>query len=1313
MVLVVAGSLFANRFEIGRPAGSGGMGTVYRARDRYTGDLVALKLLHGGSSSPHEAERFMREAELLSELRHPGIVAHVAHGQAPDGQRFLAMEWLEGEDLGQRLSRGPLPLRDCVLLLERVAAALDIAHQRGVVHRDIKPSNLFLPGGELGRVKLLDFGIARRLATSRAMTHTGMVIGTPEYMAPEQARAIRDITPAVDIFSVGCLLYECLAGQPPFVADHIAAVLVRILFEEPPPIEERRPQVPEAVRALLSRMLRKDPAQRLANGGELRTALLALGELSELTLTPTLAAPKPAKSIFAESEQDLYSVVLAMPPERESAQDETPKSADLLAQAPPPQGLLDALSALGASADALSGGALVATVAPMGSATDQATRAARAALLIKEYWPAAAVSIATGRGAIQGRSAIGEVVDRAVSVLREGPPLAGRAVTTGVLLDDLTGKLLGGQFLKTPRPGGTLLLGEDRDVDVSRPLLGKPTPCVGRESELATLDAQLGGCLDDAEPRIVVITALPGTGKSRLRHEFLRRVAQRREPVVVILGRGDLMTAGAPYGILGQALRSFSGVQTSAPPEVQRAQLAAQLGRHLSESKRARVIGFLAELCGIPFPDDASGQLSVARSDPRQMHDQIRRCFIEWLSLECESAGVLLVLDDLQWGDTLSIGLLDAALHELRAAPLCLLALARPELRENFPKLWRGHKVLAIPLMDLSRKACERLAQQILGKKVRPEVIARIVEQSTGNALFLEELIRAVGEGDQGGQAETVVAMLQARIGRFEIGPRRAVRAASVFGQTFWRGGIAELLGVADKDPHLDGWLKALVEAEIIEPHADSRLHQEKEYGFRHALVREAAYSLLTENDLIIGHKHAAHYLGRLGLSEPLVLAEHHRRGGELESAILLYLRAAQEASRMWALPEARQLYMQTKHVLDCLPDNLDHRRRKVDVLIELISLTLQSINRVNEDLLAEARTLVEGLADAGSAKGEDQRRRAWIELLTGRAYFIGGEQVKALGCYQRVLSVAEVLDDKVLQAQPSLLIGVSTLAQGDAAKGAPLLERAMSLQAWLNNDFERQIRLPVAYALMLSMRGRYADAMSLHEKVYVRATESKQSASLGVALVYRCLSLLFFADFQSELKLAQELYEYTQKNGDKVLTTASLSLLAWGHGFVGQRQQSESFRARSRQLSQEIGGRYITSDWFDASDTELALLSGDADQAIALAEQLVPLFKMEGRILALAIAEQGWGLALGRRDCSRHEEADAHLQAALTVLESTDQVMRAAQLRLAWADLCRRRASHEQATVLRAEAVAQYSASGCSHVIEGIERAYALGWPS
>jgi hypothetical protein len=976
--MIEPGTVFANRFEIERPAGSGGMGDVYRARDRYTGAPVALKLMQAQGASAHAEERFAREARLLAELRHPGIVAYVAHGRAPDGRDFLAMEWLDGEDLGARLRRGPLSIGESVRLIERVADALAAAHGKGVVHRDLKPPNLFLPGGDVGAPKLLDFGIARRVVASRAMTGAGLVIGTPDYMAPEQARGDREITPAADVFSLGCVLYECLAGQPPFGGEHVAAVLARILFEDPPPIETLRPGLPAALGELLGRMLAKYPAQRPADAAELHAALGALGEMPELPDLPFAATLRgaPAAAAFGAEEQGLMSLVFAAPAAQPSA-DGTLAEADESAEAERRSALRSALHAVGARVELLADGSLVAMVPAAESAVDQAAHAARAALLVKELWPAADVALCTGRGAVRGRLPVGEVIDQAVRLLssRASPssapsgsassssasssngdaafretapgeatpagetagqdrsavspmsdraprsgetagqdrsavsPMSGRTPGNGVRLDKLTAGLLGQRFALSPAPEGALLVGAEPQADVARPLLGKPTPCVGREAELGTLEAQLAACIEEPEARAVLVTAPPGTGKSRLRHEFLHRVAQRSEAPLVLSGRGDLMSAGAPYGVLRPAFEQLFDLQRGEPAPEQQARLLSRVALRVPPEDRRRIAEMLGELCGVPFPAEASALLQAARNDPKIMRDQVQRAFVDWLHAELADAPALLVLDDLHWGDALTVALVDHALRELSGAPLFVLALARPEVHETFPRLWHGHRLQTIALKGLGKKACERLIRDVLGKR-DAAVVARIAEQAAGNALFLEELIRAEAEGvtgAAGAQPDTVVAMLQARIGRFEPGPRRALRAASVLGPTFWRGGVAAILGAQAAAAEVDDWLDALVHAEVIEPLSKSRLRGEKEYAFRHALVRDAAYGLLTASDRTTGHRLAGEFLAASGEADPLAIADHFERGEDRPRAATFYVRAAELAMEVSDLEGAER----------------------------------------------------------------------------------------------------------------------------------------------------------------------------------------------------------------------------------------------------------------------------------------------------------------------------------------------------------------------------------------------------------------------
>ncbi|HEY8944895.1 MAG TPA: serine/threonine-protein kinase, partial [Polyangiaceae bacterium] len=207
------GQRIADRFEIRALAGVGGMGTVYRAWDRETSSMVALKVLLTAGS---DDERFAREARVLSELVHPAIVRHVAHGICPDKSLYLAMEWLDGIDLSRRLLQHGLTVRESVDLVRRVAEAMSVAHARGIVHRDLNPRNLFLVHDDVAQVKVLDFGIATLGGLGTRLTVSGSAIGTPCYMAPEQAQGSSRITARADVFALGCVLFECLTARRAF-----------------------------------------------------------------------------------------------------------------------------------------------------------------------------------------------------------------------------------------------------------------------------------------------------------------------------------------------------------------------------------------------------------------------------------------------------------------------------------------------------------------------------------------------------------------------------------------------------------------------------------------------------------------------------------------------------------------------------------------------------------------------------------------------------------------------------------------------------------------------------------------------------------------------------------------------------------------------------------------------------------------------------------------------------------------------------------------------------------------------------------------
>jgi tetratricopeptide (TPR) repeat protein len=269
------GDLVADRFEIERLAKSGGMGAVYRALDRHDGGLpVAIKMLSG--CSEQAATYFARESRILADIEHPAVVRYRAHGRTHTGTLWLAMEWLDGVDLEERMQKTPLTVRESLALVRRAADALGAAHDRGVVHRDIKPSNLFLVDGEIEKAKLLDFGIARSRQATRPATRTGMLLGTPGYMAPEQTLGTKDITPAADVFALGCVLYECLTGEPAFSGEHLMVVLAKIILGQTPRVRSVRRNVPGALDDLVACMLAKDPGHRPRDGKEVARAIRAI-----------------------------------------------------------------------------------------------------------------------------------------------------------------------------------------------------------------------------------------------------------------------------------------------------------------------------------------------------------------------------------------------------------------------------------------------------------------------------------------------------------------------------------------------------------------------------------------------------------------------------------------------------------------------------------------------------------------------------------------------------------------------------------------------------------------------------------------------------------------------------------------------------------------------------------------------------------------------------------------------------------------------------------------------------------------------------
>ena len=268
---VEPGSIFSSRYVIHDQIGEGGMATVYRALDQVEGKLVAVKVLRRELAKAVGADRFAREVDIASTMEHPNVVSLIDAGTSGEWL-YCVMPLFDGETLRDRLDReGQLPIEDALAIADAVAQGLDYAHDRDIVHRDVKPENILLSGDKIG---LADFGIARAVVNAEEgnrLTSTGIVIGTPTYMSPEQAAADK-VDGRADIYALGCVLYEMLSGGEPFTAPTAQGLLARHVRDPVPDVRTVRPGVADPVWFAIQRAMAKSPADRFKTAGAFMAA---------------------------------------------------------------------------------------------------------------------------------------------------------------------------------------------------------------------------------------------------------------------------------------------------------------------------------------------------------------------------------------------------------------------------------------------------------------------------------------------------------------------------------------------------------------------------------------------------------------------------------------------------------------------------------------------------------------------------------------------------------------------------------------------------------------------------------------------------------------------------------------------------------------------------------------------------------------------------------------------------------------------------------------------------------------------------------
>ena len=317
------GVVVAGAYEITHLLGKGGMGAVWAARHlRLPGKRVAIKVLLGGTEDAQALARFRREAEVASRIGHAGIVEVLDFNQLPDGTPYQVLEYLAGESLGARLRRGPLPVPTALDYARQIGSALAAAHRAGVIHRDLKPENIFLCPTDAGgvvaeRVKVLDFGISKIRGSQTVKTQDQVLIGTPQYMAPEQASGQNaSIDARTDLFALGAIVYEMLAGRPAFSGESLVGVIMNVLTGTPVPLATLAPHVTPEVTAALDRALAKKADDRFP---DVAAFIEALTGKPLQTLDGGAAAGAPGAGRAPLSQEELMAATMAPAPETRPA----------------------------------------------------------------------------------------------------------------------------------------------------------------------------------------------------------------------------------------------------------------------------------------------------------------------------------------------------------------------------------------------------------------------------------------------------------------------------------------------------------------------------------------------------------------------------------------------------------------------------------------------------------------------------------------------------------------------------------------------------------------------------------------------------------------------------------------------------------------------------------------------------------------------------------------------------------------------------------------------------------------------------------
>ncbi|HEX5474634.1 MAG TPA: AAA family ATPase [Vicinamibacterales bacterium] len=1257
-----------SHYTIGEPLGTGGMGIVYRAHDDRLGRTIALKFLPPHLGANEDAKRrFLVEGRAAAALEHPNVCTIYEIGETPEGELFIAMPLYDGETLQARLARGPIPVDAAVALAREVALGLAAAHRLGIVHRDVKPSNvMLLPEG---RLKILDFGVAKMPDVT--MTGSGTRIGTAAYMSPEQSRG-DTVDLRTDVWSLGVVLYEMIAGRRPFDAETPSGLIYAILTNEPPPLSDVRPEVDRRLSEAVARALAKTPARRFASMTEFAAALDGLPRPEAGVRTASTPAVERRHVTLLTSTISDYAGLIEQLDVAELEELVDRFHADAVDVMRQHGGLVN--QAIGEEITALFG-------IPAGHEDDE-MRAVRAALDLH----ARAREISTGGTRRAGLSialhsgiAAGSTL---VQRLREGPRryhLSGQAVQAALRLGATAARdtiAIGpdahrrvAPFVASdPLPAIELtpgarpvtpyrVLGLQTRVESERDDL---TPYIGRTAELRQLESVVARACA-GEGRLVSIVGEAGMGKSRLLHELRRRVSD--SGVTVLQGRCQSYGGLSPYLPFVQLLGDALGIDPGRrPPGDEVAARIVALDSSLETFVAVYLHLLSLESERIELPRHLRGD---------HLHTVLLDAVTAIVMVLARRSALLLLLEDWHWADEASRDVVRRLAEIVDSCALALVVTSRPE-GAGLSELSGRTDVVRLEPLD-PEGASQILRAVFQARHVSADLATRVYERTGGNPFFIEQVahtlveegaIRTVGDVAELHRdvetlrlPDTIQAVIRARLDRLGPDALEVLRVASVIGREFDR---ALLVTALDSSLDVEHALDRLRASGLIQ---QTRVVPQPAHRFKHVLTQEVAYGSLLGHQRRTLHSVIGHALEQaMGPRSPEVAETlaHHFSAAEEWIGAIRYGRHAVE--RLRALSQHGDAQALVERVLQWVPHLPDDDGRR----------------DVTADLLLEQERLCETLGQRGR---QQQIIADLIALLAPR-----GSSPRLAEAYLRQGDLLTIL--KRFDAANRALGTALRLSreQADIALERNVL-RSMGLLRW----FE----------------GRLPDALDMAEKALAIDRERRDDVATAADLANVGILLRTMGEYERGLAALEEALALPVLEHDPVRRAYVLHNLANLHRCLGNVDRAMSYLQRANTVV-DVDMVPIQRSFHLNAIAHIQLQLGEVDEALHTYSEAVACSRRVRHANGLAQALRTLGeLELG---LSREGDAIAHLSEAVPLFAQLEDREAEVETRTHLGRLHERRAEWDAAvrhwTAVRELARAAGDRPGELAAVEGIARA-------